>query len=405
LQYSRYYFGTSYEKDVPASGSTTERLYVGGSAYNAPAVYIRTGSGAWTLHYIHRDHLGSITAITNSSGSKIAEYSYDPWGRQRNPANQQAYGPDEAPSLLLGRGYTGHEHLPMFGLINMNARLYDPVLGRFLSPDPYVQAPDFSQSFNRYSYCLNNPLIYVDENGEFILSFLTGFFKGLFSGGAPFKQGWKSVVNEAKIIGGLFTSDKNKSFWGQVWEIVSRFTWQAPQTTLGSSFSLVSNIFTLVDKVDYYGGATVVTFYGDWGAVTMGSFINGDNDLEADPDNALFQHEYGHYLQSQASGPFYLQRYGIPSLFSSGNHSLHPVEQDANKRALKYFSKREGEGNFTWNQDYNPITGYNWDESYDSDTNRKILRDTMGISWYDWCLSTNLIVPGLINTLWLNRNQ
>ena len=48
----------------------------------------------------------------------------------------------------------------------MNARLYDPALGRFLSPDPYVQAPDFSQNFNRYSYCVNNPLRYTDENGK-----------------------------------------------------------------------------------------------------------------------------------------------------------------------------------------------------------------------------------------------
>jgi len=52
----------------------------------------------------------------------------------------------------------------------MNARLYDAALGRFLSPDPYVQAPDFSQNFNRYSYCVNNPLRYSDPNGEFIFS-------------------------------------------------------------------------------------------------------------------------------------------------------------------------------------------------------------------------------------------
>ena len=48
----------------------------------------------------------------------------------------------------------------------MNARLYDPAVGRFLSPDPFVQAPDFSQSFNRYSYCVNNPLRYTDQSGE-----------------------------------------------------------------------------------------------------------------------------------------------------------------------------------------------------------------------------------------------
>ena len=65
----------------------------------------------------------------------------------------------------LGRGYTGHEHLPWFGLINMNARLYDPVVGRFLSPDPIVQDPTNSQNFNRYSYCLNNPLKYTDPSG------------------------------------------------------------------------------------------------------------------------------------------------------------------------------------------------------------------------------------------------
>ena len=64
-------------------------------------------------------------------------------------------------------GYTGHEHLPWCGLVNMNARLYDPALGRFLSPDPEVQQPDGTQGFNRYTYCLNNPLRYVDLDGRY----------------------------------------------------------------------------------------------------------------------------------------------------------------------------------------------------------------------------------------------
>ena len=54
----------------------------------------------------------------------------------------------------------------IFSLIDMNGRLYDPVLGRFLSPDNYVQMPESSQSFNRYSYCLNNPLKYTDPSGQ-----------------------------------------------------------------------------------------------------------------------------------------------------------------------------------------------------------------------------------------------
>lgn len=71
---------------------------------------------------------------------------------------------------MADRGFTGHEHLPsVFGLIDMNGRMYDPVLGRFLSPDPYVQSPDYAQNFNRYAYCFNNPLVYTDPSGEFIL--------------------------------------------------------------------------------------------------------------------------------------------------------------------------------------------------------------------------------------------
>jgi len=57
----------------------------------------------------------------------------------------------------------------------MNGRLYDPVVGRFFSPDNYVQLPDNPQSYNRYSYCLNNPLKYTDPSGQsFIGSLILG---------------------------------------------------------------------------------------------------------------------------------------------------------------------------------------------------------------------------------------
>jgi len=97
-------------------------------------------------------------------------------GRQRNPTDWTTFAPGTEPVLLTGRGYTGHslsrkakrfgKHLPVFGLINMNGRLYDPVLGRFLNPDMNVQAPDNSQSYNRYSYCMNNPMLYADISGN-----------------------------------------------------------------------------------------------------------------------------------------------------------------------------------------------------------------------------------------------
>ncbi|MBM0657808.1 RHS repeat-associated core domain-containing protein, partial [Capnocytophaga genosp. AHN8471] len=72
-------------------------------------------------------------------------------------------------NLLLDRGYTGHEHLASVGLIHMNGRLYDPVLHRFLQPDNFVQDPFNTQNFNRYGYCLNNPLLYTDPTGEWFV--------------------------------------------------------------------------------------------------------------------------------------------------------------------------------------------------------------------------------------------
>jgi RHS repeat-associated protein len=68
--------------------------------------------------------------------------------------------------------FNGHEMLDAVGLIHMNGRLYDPVMGRFVSADPTVQAPDNLQSFNRYSYVLNNPLFYTDPSGYWSFNFM-----------------------------------------------------------------------------------------------------------------------------------------------------------------------------------------------------------------------------------------
>ncbi len=86
---------------------------------------------------------------------------YDVWGRRRNP-NGFGYG---NVSHTFDRGYTLHEHYDDFGLINMNGRLYDPVLGRMLSPDIAVQDEYNAQAYNRYSYCFNNPLRFTDPSG------------------------------------------------------------------------------------------------------------------------------------------------------------------------------------------------------------------------------------------------
>ena len=109
-----------------------------------------------TVYYTFTDNLGSVTRIYNSSGTAVFSAYYDPWGVQTVTTNTIGYN----------RGYCGHEMLNDFQLINMNGRMYDPYIARFLSPDNYVQLPTSAQSFNRYSYCLNNPLKYTDPSGE-----------------------------------------------------------------------------------------------------------------------------------------------------------------------------------------------------------------------------------------------
>ena len=161
-----YYLGDCYEMEIDSISNVVERLYLCGDYYNAPAVLIKDATGT-KIHYIIRDYQGSITHITDEYGTVEQELCYDPWGRLCDPATHVIYEPGSEPELMIGRGYTGHEHLPWFGLINMNARLYDPVLGRFLSPDPFVQASDLSQNYNRYTYAMNNPMRYTDPTGEF----------------------------------------------------------------------------------------------------------------------------------------------------------------------------------------------------------------------------------------------
>ncbi len=145
------------------------------------------------LYFTVTDHLGSLAAVVNTNGDVVQQLSYDAWGRRRNAANYKSY--DLGLTPMFDRGFTCHEHLDEFDLINMNGRVYSPKLGRFLSPDPYVQESDNSQNYNRYSYCLNNPLKYTDPSGEFIFSLFLGPVGVVLDAAC-----WGAVIN-----GGLYT--------------------------------------------------------------------------------------------------------------------------------------------------------------------------------------------------------
>ncbi|PKP47472.1 MAG: hypothetical protein CVT92_16905 [Bacteroidetes bacterium HGW-Bacteroidetes-1] len=192
------------------------------------ALHIKNPNGSENIRYTHKDHLGSWNTITNESGNLLQELSFDAWGNRRNPTTWRTYT-TTPPTPLFDRGFTGHEHLYGFGLINMNGRIYDPVVSRMLSPDNFIQAPDFSQSFNRYSYAWNNPLVYTDPDGElFIIPYLSFSASGGLDFGVTVGIGIPGVLSAQATVGHS-TGNNNTYFTvgGTAGGITGSFGWGA----------------------------------------------------------------------------------------------------------------------------------------------------------------------------------
>lgn len=195
--------GLGFEREVAPNGQQSNRHYVsaGGSAFavivtsgalptlasTATAPTVLTTVAAVKVEYWHKDHLGSLIATTDHAGAVTGRYAYDPFGKRRyTTGTYDAFGAlivDWRTDVNSGtdRGFTGHEHLDDVGLIHMNGRLFDPVLGRFLQADPLIQDPNNLQNYDRYAYCYNNPLTCVDPTG---LSAWTKFRDGFIMAAA-----------------------------------------------------------------------------------------------------------------------------------------------------------------------------------------------------------------------------
>ncbi len=153
---TRYYLG-DYEEEVNAAGNVRKIHYLSG------AILIQN-NGVDSLLYTYSDNQGSLLALTNEAGTVVEKYAYDPWGARRNPTDWTQK--DLRTKWITNRGYTGHEHIDAFGIINMNGRVYDPLTAMFMSPDPQLQSPDNWLNYNRYGYCFGNPFKYTDPTGE-----------------------------------------------------------------------------------------------------------------------------------------------------------------------------------------------------------------------------------------------
>ena len=126
--------------------------------------YTQRSNGTASTRYFHTDHLGSIAVITDETGVVVERLSYDAWGKRRF-----ANGTDD-PTGSIDQPDHARLHRPGgiltdVGLVHLNGRVYDPLVGRMMSADPFVPDPMNAQAWNRYSYVINNPLAFTDPNG------------------------------------------------------------------------------------------------------------------------------------------------------------------------------------------------------------------------------------------------
>lgn len=159
--------GLFFEEESGPAGTKIKHYVRAGGA--TVAMILCTAKPCTTLantstQYWHEDHLGSVSAVTDASGGVVERMGYEPFGKRRN-ANGVTDPNGTLTPTSTDRGYTEHEHMDEVGLINMNGRIYDAALGRFLSADPTIPDPDDLQSYNRYSYTFNKPMVLVDPSG------------------------------------------------------------------------------------------------------------------------------------------------------------------------------------------------------------------------------------------------
>jgi len=159
-------------------------------------MHVENSDETVATRYFHKDHLGSISVITDEAGAVLERLSYDAWGKRRH-----ADGSDDPSGSITSqssRGFTGHEELDSVGLVHMNGRVYDPLLARFGTADPMTESPFSTQGWNRYSYVGNSPLNFADPSGY---CFMSCFCKSAFRAiGNFFRQNWGSLFQIAAVV-------------------------------------------------------------------------------------------------------------------------------------------------------------------------------------------------------------
>jgi RHS repeat-associated protein len=156
--------GLFYEQETNAAGTVKKKVYLTAAGQTIGVLVFDANNNLTATQYWHKDQLGSLVAVTDANGAVSEQLAYEPFGKRRN-ANGVTDANGTLAASTTARGFTEHEQLDEVGLINMNGRVFDPAISRFLSADPGIQAPQFMQDYNRYSYTVNNPMRFYDPSG------------------------------------------------------------------------------------------------------------------------------------------------------------------------------------------------------------------------------------------------
>lgn len=198
------WIGGNYEEK---GGQVLYHIYAGGRQV---ATFDKTTTNVF--QYYHPDNLTSTSIQSDKNGNEIQNFGYSAFGQSRYTQSTNVFN--------VSRRYTGQVLDDATGLYYYNARYYDPALARFTQPDDLI--PDLlnPQSYNRYAYCVNNPLRFIDPNGDSALDtvgdalFNTGTYKSSYQLMTMHDSlGWKAVEVPVAIGGmAIATADTALNF-------------------------------------------------------------------------------------------------------------------------------------------------------------------------------------------------
>ncbi|MER3329379.1 MAG: T6SS effector amidase Tae4 family protein, partial [Candidatus Kapaibacterium sp.] len=236
------------------------------------------------LYYLQSDFLGSVERLIDDSGNPVpnAWFSYNIWGELRDPNKWGSKIDDITLDKfeLLERGFTGHEHLIEFTLINMNGRVYDPVIGQFIQPDNHVALPNESQSYNRFSYVMNNPLKYTDPSGEWIQFAFMAVISAAQATTAYNWGGTSAMWNSIGMsVGSFALGAATGALAGQAFKGLGMTTTSSGQTILSKTGSIIAGATGSVTSTAILAGVTgsKFTLTSLFSSVASGGLAGGNS--------------------------------------------------------------------------------------------------------------------------------